>query len=68
MDETLDPDTDHRALCLEAALWYFDRTGDEVKDIGDVTNVAEVFFHYLTHGQANEFDCADRLRKCVRGQ
>lgn len=69
MDETaLDPDTDRRALCLEAALWYFDRTGDEVKHPGDVVNVAEVFMHYLTNGEATEFHCKDELRKCVRGE
>ena len=69
MDEMeLDPDTDHRALCLEAAIWYFDRTGDEVSHPGDVTNVAELFMHYLTNGQANEFDPKSAPIKTVRGR
>lgn len=69
MDETdADPDCSLRALCLEAALWYFDRTGDEVQDPSAVTNVAKLFMHYLTNGQVNEFDPKTAPTKCVRGQ
>ncbi len=68
MDETdVDPDCSHRAMCLEAAIWYFDRTGDDVPDPSAVTNVAEMFMHYLTHGQCNEFDPKSAPIKCVRG-
>jgi hypothetical protein len=67
MDETLDPDIEARALALEAAIWFVDKTGGDPQSVSDVTNLAEMFVHYLTHGQANEFNCTDKLRPTVRG-
>jgi len=66
-DEALDPDIECRAMCLEAAIWYYDRTGSEPEDVSDLTNLAEYFLHYIAHGQANEFHSDPTLSKCVRG-
>ena len=65
--EDFDPDIEARALCFEAAIWYYDKTGSAPTDVSDVTNLAELFLHYLMNGQANEFDCKDESRKFVRG-
>lgn len=68
MDEALDPDIEARALALEAAIWFFDRTESAPGAVGDVTNLAEIFMHYLTNGQGNEFHSDPTLSKCVSGQ
>jgi hypothetical protein len=67
MDDTLDPDIETRAFALEAAMWFYDTTGASPDSVGDVVNLAELFAHYLSQGQANEFLCSDSLRKTVRG-
>lgn len=67
MDETLDPDIEARAFALEAAMWFYETTRSVPDSVGDVVNLAEVFSHYLSQGQANEFHTDPRLSKCVRG-
>ena len=68
MDETLDPDIEARAFALEAAMWFYDVTDSAPDNVGDVTNLSEVFLHYLTNGQSNEFGCVVTLAKTVSGQ
>ena len=67
MDETLDPDIEARAFALEAAMWFYDVTGSAPDNVGDVTNLSEVFLHYLTNGQSNEFDPKSAPACTVRG-
>lgn len=67
MDDTLDPDVSARAFALEAAMWFYDTTETAPSDIADVVNLAEIFTHYLSDGQANEFHCIDALAKAVSG-
>lgn len=67
MDETLDPDIGARAFALEAAMWFYDKTESVPDNVADVVNLAEMFSHYLSDGQANEFHCTDKLRPTVRG-
>lgn len=67
MDETLDPDLEARAFALEAAMWFYEVTDSAPADIAEVVNMAELFTHYLSNGQANEFHCAGVSIKFVRG-
>lgn len=66
-DETLDPDLEARAFALEVAMWFFEATGSAPESVGDVVNIAEMFTHYLSNGQANEFHCAGTSIRFVRG-
>ena len=67
MDDTLDPDIEARAFALEAAMWFYDTTESVPDNVGEVVNLAELFCHYLSNGQANEFHCAGTSIKFVRG-
>ncbi len=68
MDETaLDPDVAARAIALEAAIWFYDRTETTPADPTAIVFLAECFMHYLTNGEANEFDPKSAPIKCVRG-
>lgn len=67
MDEALDPDVEARAFALQAAMWFYDTTGSSPDSLMDVTNLSEVFLHYLSNGQSNEFTLIDKLRPTVRG-
>lgn len=68
MDDTLDPDIEARCFALEAAMWFYSVTDSAPDNVGEVVNLAEVFTHYLSNGQANEFHCAGSSIRFVRGQ
>jgi hypothetical protein len=49
-------------------MWFYGITESAPDNVGDVINLAEMFTHYLSNGQANEFHCAGSSIRFVRGE